>query len=84
MVSVQSDSPSGTNLFWTEDDTAKMSDTDGDITIYYGIKLACMLVFSYIWSLGAFVPFRYICVYIYICVYVFDLIVLSICRCLMR
>ena len=40
------------------DDNIQAIETD--FTLSARLQLACMLAFAYIWSLGAFVPFKYV------------------------
>ena len=41
------------------DDLSECSDLDAQLNLSVQIQMAAMLSFAYIWSLGAFVPFRY-------------------------
>ena len=44
------------------DDLSEVSDLEAHLNLSVQLQMAAMLCFVYIWSLGAFVPFRYICV----------------------
>ncbi len=41
------------------DELSECSDLDAQLNLSVQIQMAAMLSFAYIWSLGAFVPFRY-------------------------
>ena len=43
------------------DELSECSDLDTQLNLSMQIQMAAMLSFAYIWSLGAFVPFRYTC-----------------------
>lgn len=44
-----------------DDELSECSDLEAQFNLSMQIQIASMLSFAYIWSLGAFVPFRYIC-----------------------
>ena len=46
------------------DELSECSDLDAQLNLSIQIQMAAMLSFAYIWSLGAFVPFRYITFYL--------------------
>ena len=43
------------------DELSECSDLNAQLNLSMQIQMAAMLSFAYIWSLGAFVPFRYTC-----------------------
>ena len=47
-----------TTLATDIDDISECSDLDAQLNLSIQIQMAAMLSFAYIWSLGAFVPFR--------------------------
>lgn len=53
------------------DDLSECSDLDAQLNLSVQIQMAAMLSFAYIWSLGAFIPFRYttFAYYYYVTVY---------------
>lgn len=41
-----------------EDNASDVSNLDVEMALSLQVQMAAMLVFAYIWSLGAFVPFK--------------------------
>ena len=47
------------------DDLSECSDLEAQLNLSMQLQMASMLSFAYIWSLGAFVPYRYMYMYIH-------------------
>jgi hypothetical protein len=51
--------PARLNIHPTDvDNMSEVSNLDAELAISLHVQMAAMLAFAYIWSLGAFVPFK--------------------------